>query len=948
MRHRPSFFVSLVLFLLCVGVPLTAAAQSGTVVGRVTDAETGESLPGTSLRIDGTSLGAASDVEGRYRIPIVSAGQRVLLVTYIGYQEQRIPITVVAGQTLRQDIQLSFGVFEEGEVVVTAQAEGQARAINQQINSEQIVNVVSSDRIRELPDANVAESIGRLPGVAIQRDGGEGSKVNIRGLSPRFTNITINGQKIPGTGDDRSVDLSMISQDVLESIELYKAITPDQDGDATGGSINFQIRRAPEGFRSRLDMQGGFNTLSSNIGDYKLSATVSDRFFDSRLGVLATGSVHRADRGRDMFDVDYRPLGIDNETGELLLEVITLNLIDQLETRDRYTASLALDYDLAQNHRLRTISFFSQTDRDILARVKEYSPSFGEVQHNLQDTERELVLWNNMLSGSHALGFVEADWMLAHSSTLGQMPFSTRLTFEESAPFTGDLITDRGPFPIPDAAKNNLDETRLLSGGNKSQNRSMERDFSARLDLKTPFSIGSHISGYFKFGGKHTDKLRRFRADAFIRSNSTSFLLIRDNPGQFLIFRGNPTVSNFVDPDFDPGDFMDGRFEFNVRLPADLARDIYERYNSLAIPTRTATLNDYNVEERISAGYGMARINLGRRIMLLGGVRIERMESDYGGRFTSNIGGQFGQIGTVIDTTKSQSYTEWLPMAHARVALTDQLQVRLAVTRTLARPLFTSLNPGGRINFGGHRPSIVRGNPDLKHTTAWNYDINVSFFNGRMGLFSVSGFYKRLQNIDYVASLVINDPESPYVGFDLDTPRNSTGLTEAYGFESEIQANLSFLPSPFNGIILYANYTRTFGETVFPFLDAIQGGPPFYRTEFVDSERTGPLPGQSDHIANAALGYEKGGFSGRVSLIYQSEFLDEVGKTPERDSFFDDFVRFDVIVNQRILRNLTVYLSGTNVTRLNERSLQGGRSIFIEDEEDYGSTYSIGVRYEFD
>ena len=449
-----------------------------------------------------------------------------------------------------------------------------------------------------MPDANAAESIGRLPGVAIERSAGEGSKVNIRGLSPRFSIITINGQKIPGTGDDRSVDLSMISQYVLQGIELYKTTTPDQYGDATAGSVNFVIRQAPVGFRSQLDGQVGFNTLSNQLRDYKISATGSNRFFKNKLGVLATGTAHRADRGRDMFDVDYRPLGIDVETEELLMEVISLNLIDQLETRRRYTASLVLDYDLAQNHRLRTISFFSQTNRDILARQKVYAPSFGDVQHQLSDTERQLVLWSNMLDGSHALGFVEAEWVLSASSTVDETPFRTGLTFEENAPFTGELIDDRGPFPIPDAAKNNLDQTGLSGGGNRDENRAKERDLSARLDLKTPFSSGSSLSGYFKFGGLHTDKLREFRAQGFRRSNSTNFLLIRDNPGELQIFNGSPTVNNFVDPDFDPGDFMDGRFEFNVRLPADLARDIYERYaDSLAIPTRFATLDDYHAEE---------------------------------------------------------------------------------------------------------------------------------------------------------------------------------------------------------------------------------------------------------------------------------------------------------------------------------------------------------------
>ena len=134
-------------------------AAAGIVTGRVYDVQSEEALPGATLRIEGTSIGAASDIEGNYRITGVPDGEQTLIASYIGYEEQRIPITVVAGQTLRQDIPLSFDVIEGEEIIVTAQLEGQARAINQQINSEQIVNVVSSDRIRELPDANAAESV---------------------------------------------------------------------------------------------------------------------------------------------------------------------------------------------------------------------------------------------------------------------------------------------------------------------------------------------------------------------------------------------------------------------------------------------------------------------------------------------------------------------------------------------------------------------------------------------------------------------------------------------------------------------------------------------------------------------------------------------------------------------------------------------------------------------
>lgn len=927
----------------------SAPAFTGNVYGKVTDAVSGDPLPGASVWVAGSTIGTATGVDGSYRLTNAPVGQQTLIASYVGFRADSVTVTVVDGQSVEANIALEFDVVEGQEIVITSQLEGQSAAINQQINAEQIVNVVSSDRIRELPDANAAESVGRLPGVAIQRNAGEGSKVNIRGLSPRFTNITINGQKIPATGDDRSVDLSMISQDVLESIELFKAITPDQDADATGGSVNFVIRRAPEGFVSRIDLQGGYNDLSKSFDNYKFSGMASNRFFQNKLGVLATGTVHRADRGRDMFDVDYRPEGIDPETGELQLEVINLSLVDQIETRDRYTGSLALDYKLGPQSEIRTNTFFSQTNRDILGRQKDYSPSFGQVQYHLNDTERELYLWSNMISGSHVLGIIETDWTLSHASTLDLMPFSTGLTFEENAPFTGDLVTDRGPFPLPDAAKNNLDQTALLGGGNKNENRGVERDLSASLDFKVPFNFNPKMGGYLKFGGKYSDKLRRFRADSFIRPNSTSFLLTRDNPGQLTLYNASPTVENFFDPGFDPGNFMGGRFEFNALLMADAARNIYETYaDSLAISTRFAQLNDYDAGETLAAGYIMSRLNFGRRVMLIGGVRYEQTQNDYEARFTSNISGQFGQQGQVVDTTGAQTYGEWLPMVHLKVDMTDNLSLRLATTRTLARPLYRNLSPGGRINFGGFRGSITRGNPDLKHTTAWNYDASLAFYTGRVGLISVSGFYKRLNNIDYRASLVIDDPESPYVGFDLDTPRNAEGVTTAYGFEAEIQTNLRFLPSPLDGIIVNANYARTFGDTVFPFLDIETGPPPFYRQTFISGERPGPLPGQSDHIGNVALGYEKGGFSGRISLTYQSSFLDEVGNAPERDSYFDDFTRFDLTITQRIFPNATIYLNGSNITGLTERSLQGGRSIFIEDEEDYGSTYSLGFRYVID
>ena len=125
-------------------------------------------------------------------------------------------------------------------------------AINKQLAAKSLVNVVSSDRIQELPDANAAESVARVPGVTIKREGGEGNKVVIRGLSPKYNSITVDGTRLASTdADDRSTDLSMISQYMLDGIEVTKAGTPELDGDVLGGSVNFLLKKAKPGFNEK-------------------------------------------------------------------------------------------------------------------------------------------------------------------------------------------------------------------------------------------------------------------------------------------------------------------------------------------------------------------------------------------------------------------------------------------------------------------------------------------------------------------------------------------------------------------------------------------------------------------------------------------------------------------------------------------------------------------------
>jgi Outer membrane receptor for ferrienterochelin and colicins len=187
-------------------------AQTVDIRGTVKDAASGSPLAGANVIVVGTSIGTATDADGKYEIPNLNPGDYILKAAYIGYLEQIDSLSIASEKDIEKDFNLSYTTIEGQEVVVTGQAKGQMDAINRQLNAKSIMNIVSSDRIRELPDANVAETIARVPGVTIKRDGGEGNKVIIRGLSPKYNSITVDGTRLSSTDyGDRSTDLSMIS-----------------------------------------------------------------------------------------------------------------------------------------------------------------------------------------------------------------------------------------------------------------------------------------------------------------------------------------------------------------------------------------------------------------------------------------------------------------------------------------------------------------------------------------------------------------------------------------------------------------------------------------------------------------------------------------------------------------------------------------------------------------
>ena len=197
------------LFLISLLGHQAQGQSAAAIFGKVTDKDNNEGLPGATIRVVGSTIGTITDAYGEYFLAIKREGQVEIEISFLGFERQTFAVELFLGTITEVNANLESSSLQMEEIVVTGQALGQMAAINQQIQAKSIVNIVSKDKIESLPDQNAAESVGRLPGISIQREGGEGQKVVVRGLSPRFNAITINGERIPSSSAvDRSFDLS--------------------------------------------------------------------------------------------------------------------------------------------------------------------------------------------------------------------------------------------------------------------------------------------------------------------------------------------------------------------------------------------------------------------------------------------------------------------------------------------------------------------------------------------------------------------------------------------------------------------------------------------------------------------------------------------------------------------------------------------------------------------
>ena len=949
-------FKYIILLVFVSLFSLGASAQrTGSIFGTISDENAKATLPGASIFLKGTTVGTITDAYGKYILADIPPGTDTILISYVGYQNKLIVLNIKPGEKKEVNSSLSSTQIGLHEVEIKGQALGQTRAINQQLKSDAIVNVVSESKIHELPDVNAAEAIGRISGVAVQRNAGEGQKIMLRGLSPKFTAITINGSRVASNSStDKSVDLSMISPELLDGIEVYKTPTSDMDGESVGGVVNLVLKKAPQKVDANIKLNGGYNTLEKSFKNFNFAGNYSNRFFNKRLGVMLQANYEDVDRGNDLLGTSFT-----TQNNELYFNDFRLSNIQ--EERKRYGGSINIDYNVGGGN-ISFYSFFSKTKRDIYSQSEKYSPrEYNDVRYYASEASIDLDMFSSAIRGNHNIGDLLVDWDLSMTNTNNNTPMNDEMVFRDIHAYANSAITDNNFNEWVHSAKKDYSQARLRQSSNAS-NMVNEKYYSALLNLKYPFHITKKISGFLKAGAKYTQLDRK--RDYSYRYEPKYYLggsIVSDAVKRYphpILYTSNgliATNSFFYENNPVESTLFGGDYPFNLNFDRSLVHDWYLSQNPFYTADKRKEVLDYTAHETILAGYLMGKFNLGNKLTLIAGVRTEASNNKYGGKY-SDLSGSYGEIGTAIDTTTGQKYVDFLPNFHLTYKPNNWLMVKASAVKTIARPNFNYVSPATMIDNNTNK--IKAGNPNLKHMESWGYDLNISAYNGKYGLFSVGGFYKNIKNIFYIVQdyFLASDSlanEAGYPGkknFYLSTYGNSP-TAKVYGLEIDLQTNLRFLPKPFNGIVIDANFTRLFSSTKkywYTTRDTIYRDPNtgniVQKSFVIPKEREITIPGQVPYIFNLSLGYDCKGFSGRVSGVFQGPFLKAPGTQSVDDVYSWKFWRWDAAFSQKIAKHFKIFLNLTNFNNQREESYVNKDKNSPYRIQEYGMLVYLGLQ----
>jgi TonB-dependent receptor len=903
-----------------------AVAANPTVYGRIINAD-GAPLAGAEVIVRGSGARVVSDANGQF-ILNVGQGETTFDVRYIGLPNVSRTVSATGGEAVSLSVTLGgLDATDLGEVIVTGViTDGIARSLNQQRNADGTINVLSADAIGRYPDPNVAESLQRVAGIAIQRDQGEGRYINVRGAPSAFTAVSVDGVAVPAVDPGtRAVDLDTLPSDIVSNIEVSKTLLPSQEADSIAGAVNIRTRSPFDSRRLALSGYAGGSYNDYGGEDLRAGATVSNVFGpDGQFGALLSLSYSETNR---------RPENVENawteEDGVFVLEE---TLFKQYETqRTRQALTGALEWRPSDQTRLFARGSFAQFEDDEYRNTVILAYADGTLQAGATDTT---ATWNGariyrnlrhrtqnneittlVIGGEHTfengmtwdadLSWANSEQTYPHRDELVYRSSATTLSYDTSNHYAPAYFYAPGnPIFGPTATGFFATPTNFSFRENTFRaNTTEQEDIAFRTNLEVPSQLGG-LDVNWKFGLKFSS--RDVSADEERQRNRDASA----NPGALATLWGTDQGRNF-------GYILGTQYDNGLV-------DAYLAAARAASPRRMpdSLTADYEAQEDILAGYGQARFDIGSTNVVVG-MRVEQTNFD-------------GSAPTVIDgaissASVSRDDTEFFPNLTIRHSFSDNLIGRFALTRSISRPEFSEIVPRRIEETDGTDITYEIGNPDLQPTLSNNLDIGLEYYFASLGVVSANAFYKDLTDYRYI----LNYEEEVTIGgvvydAEFETPINAPD-GHLMGLELNWQQKFGFLPGWMSGFGVFANFTVTDAE--------------IKTAQSYGGRNTFALPGQSDTNYNAALFYELNGFSARLSYTKRSDYLEEINaNTADLDLYVEGREQLDFTASYDFGNGVELFGEAKNLTDSAGIRYYGSRERTYEYEK-FGYNVFVGVRF---
>lgn len=874
---------------------------------------------------------------------------------------------------------------------VTGMRGGLETSIEEKRKAGVIMDGISSEDIGKFPDQNIAESLQRVNGVMIERSRGEGHRVSVRGLDPKFNSIKFNGRTLTSASGGRDFNFLLLQPEFLGALEVYKSASADMEEGALSATINARTLRPLDINQRRIviNVEESYE-VNAKSWDPRVAAIFSDTYDKGKVGVLLGVGYNKRNSETHQFqgfgfengseagkNLDYNRDGDFNDAVRFDHAVYYNSL---QPNRDRYNAVATLQFKPSDNLELYLDGLFAHSKEDFLGNDnalrftfilpsgpaaiqgstieqiggENYATRLDADGVDYRNNNRNLI--TDERTYSIAAGFkwkggdrlkVEGEIARADSRRLFS---SLGLEVIGRANAEYDLRSDHGGLPIITFKRgyNPLNAASFNAVGFNGQLDEPTTDKSTDIRLDAHLDTDWGIFKSIDFGVKYSSREHY---------NGSRFLSV-DAQRMAQLTNSTYTPNGIEGPSFNAGPFMGVVNASSTFLSAVSGHEgvqnqwlsyspalLYARVSLKDIIASTPPISFdtsiLTVKEDVSAAYlkGNFSGTLGQ-IPFTGnvGVRVVRTAQTSDGfapDFSQIIFTQQGAT-TIIPvstyTVIERSYTNVLPSLNVVFKLADDLDLRFAAARVMTRPDLGTLSTGTTVN--ANVLSINSNNPYVDPYEADQYDLSLEKYFGKGGLMTVTGFYKDIASFIEQArttethTVQLQQGGTTQLTFSHFLPANGAGAS-LQGVELGYQQQFTFLPKPFDGFGVVANYTYVKSGTISP----VAGGPALY------------LTGVSKNNYNLIAYFENQRFSARLAYNYRAGFL----FSPQ--SYFGDgenvseFSTLDATVNVQLGRRYTVTFNAINLT--DEYQVRSSNPGFARLIEDNGRRFVVSLRATF-